>query len=128
MSRFHFSALLLLTALLSVPVLSVGRGATQQEPTLTERVAKLEAEVRALQDRLALQGTTQEEQDKRLKLAEAWMGTLSVAMDQFQKGLDLTVEQGFTYAGANLHARETLVQCLRQVGKALVPKSETDKK
>jgi hypothetical protein len=77
---------------------------------------------------LSVQDNVRDELTARLKAAEAWMGTFAGAMDGFQKGLDLTVEQGFTYAGTNLHSRETLIASLRQFSKAIVPAQAEEKK
>jgi hypothetical protein len=102
--------------------LALGSAARSQEvppPDLAARVAELERGSMELRRRVLELEERVQSMDRKVATHEGWLRSVPRALDALVRGTDQAVEQGFTRAGANMGAREALLQGLRDFAAAL---------
>ncbi len=83
-----------------------------RQAELEKLVAKHETSILELQKRM-------KDLEDRLKSHDAWVRSVPSAIKSLRSGVDQSESQGFTKAGANIDARESLLTALRNFGQEL---------
>ena len=113
------SVIVVALGLLLCGVLSNSTLASPEGLARPQEADELAKKVAALEVKIAEQGAEIATLEEAFRRVGVWFQGIPATVKTLESGLDDVHKKGFTYAGANLPAREALLATLRQLARGL---------